>query len=166
MTYQELEKYCKIIEEIAGPRIEAEKDATSDIISDYYSKSSFFYRKFHSAEGAMHLPIEYSREEKHKDKLKYQANYVHDAIQKHEAKSVLELGCGMGFNSNYLSQKNPNTNFKALDLTPSNIAFANSQKEGRTNIVFQEMNYDQLDLADQKFDLIFAVRLQFLLATI
>ncbi|NIP32751.1 hypothetical protein GWO25_02505, partial [Candidatus Saccharibacteria bacterium] len=65
---------------------------------NYYTGSAPLYRRFHSPEGGMHLPIENSSNETHQQKLLFQANCVGTIIKKFKYQKVLELGCGTGFN--------------------------------------------------------------------
>ncbi len=157
MKHEELEKYCKLIHHISGKEIVEKEEVSNNVVSDYYSKSAFFYKKFHSKEGAMHLPISFSNKDSHTSKLLYQADSIHNTIQEHGFSKVLELGCGMGFNSTYLAEKNPNVKFTGVDLTPNNIKEAQNNAKELSNITFRQMDFDNMaDLEDQ-YDVIFAV---------
>ena len=126
----------------------------------YYKRSSFLYRRFHSEEGAMHLPIEGNKPARHKEKLKSQLNQVQQLIENEKPKMILELGCGMGFNLIQLAEKNPLIRFTGMDITNHNLQIARSRSKGRNNIEFLKGNFDHLDsspISEKKFDLVFGV---------
>jgi SAM-dependent methyltransferase len=156
MTSAELARYCNIIRAIAGPSLDAEKVST-EIVRRYYQKSSFFYRKFHSPEGAMHLPMALREGASHQEKLRYQADYVNSLIREHNYHTILELGCGQGFNSNYLALLNPDLNFTGLDITEHNLRLARRNARGSNNVVYRVENFDQLPIDGKRYDLIFGV---------
>ena len=157
MKHEELEKYCKLIHHISGKEIVEKEEVSNNVVSDYYSKSAFFYKKFHSKEGAMHLPISFSNKDSHTSKLLYQADSIHNTIQEHGFSKVLELGCGMGFNSTYLAEKNPNVKFTGVDLTPNNIKEAQNNAKELSNNTFRQMDLVNLADLEDKYDIILAV---------
>lgn len=57
MNKDEVIKYANKIDNIVGQKEIGKAHVSNEIISDYYTKSAFYYKKFHSSEGAMHLPI-------------------------------------------------------------------------------------------------------------
>ena len=157
MNYEDLKKYCSIIYGIVGEKSISNEKITNSVVSNYYLKSAFFYRNAHSPEGAMHLPIEFSNKDSHKSKLLYQADYIHKIINENKFTNVLELGCGMGFNTNHLAKKNPEVSFTGIDLTANNIKIAKEKNRELENAQFSQGDFDKLDLSDKKYDLIFAV---------
>lgn len=157
MTKDELIKYTATINNIVGAKLIKEENISSQIISDYYSKSAFFYKKYHSPEGAMHLPISFSDGSSHKKKLLYQADYIDETIHKYNYSNILELGCGMGFNTNYLAKKNPERKFTGIDLTSNNIKHALDKSKELNNTTFIENDFDNATLPENKYELIFAV---------
>ena len=157
MNPEELENYCQLIYKLSGKESIEGEVISNSIVSDYYSKSAFFYKKFHSKEGAMHLPISFSDKDSHASKLLYQANSIHDIIHANGYTKVLELGCGMGFNSNYLARKNPAVNFTGVDLTLNNIKEANKNAKELNNVNFKQMDFDALTELEEQYDLVFAV---------
>ncbi len=158
MNDEELAYYCQKICSIVGEQVIREESVSTEVIRDYYSKSAFYYKKFHSPEGAMHVPIAFSDQASHKQKLLYQADFIHKTIEERGYANILELGCGMGFNTNHLAKKNPDKNFTGVDLTANNIEQARAQSEGRKNTQFYQDDFDQPSSAtNAKYDLIFAV---------
>ncbi|MBN1462801.1 MAG: class I SAM-dependent methyltransferase [Paludibacteraceae bacterium] len=157
MNYNDLEKYVHTIYKIVGNKTIINETISNKVVSNYYSKSAFLYKTFHSKEGAMHFPVKLSEETSHKQKLLYQAETILEVIRKNNYSEVLELGCGMGFNCNYMASKSPNCKFVGIDLTPSNIQFAQQKSKGLNNVSFYQMNFDKMHIPDKKFDLIVAI---------
>jgi len=144
-----LTKYANKIFKIVGEKQLNNESVNAQTIQDYYKGSSIYYRTFHSPDGAMHLPIEFSRSEKHKDKLLYQAKSVKKLIEENNYKEVLELGCGMGFNSGYLASQLPKVNFTAIDLTEDNIHRATKKHNGKSNLKFLLGNFDKAQFGER-----------------
>lgn len=116
-------------------------DAT--FIQRYYRVMGKMYRLFHSREGAMHLPIKLSSDERHREKLLYQANTVGKLIKDHHYKTVVELGCGLGFNAIHLARIFPEVKFLALDVSDANIHAARSAAQDIPNLVFEKFDFDE-----------------------
>lgn len=116
---------------------------STDLVSlnHYYKVSGSLYRRYHSKEGAMHLPIELNSSERHKEKLLFQARCVSGLIEKEGTKNVVELGCGSGFNSIYLAKLHPDTNFLGLDVNEQNLDVAQQMSRGLNNIKFQHFDF-------------------------
>lgn len=156
ISQEKLSYYTKLLQSIGGLSSLDKERIDSHIVTSYYKISSFYYRNFHSSEGAMHLPIAENPSQKHLEKLLFQANAIANHILEKQYKQVLELGCGMGFNANYLANKLKDVQFTALDLTPQNIRIA--KKNALTdNINFTQGNFDNLSFENQKFDLIYGI---------
>lgn len=156
ISQEKLSYYTKKLRRIAGLDSLNEEIIDSEVVSNYYKISSFYYRNFHSSKGAMHLPIVENASQKHHEKLLFQANTVANYIQENKYKQVLELGCGMGFNAKYIASKLNGVQFTALDLTPQNIRFA-KKSASSTNINFIEGDFDNLSFGNQTFDLIYGI---------
>ena len=157
MTEELLSKYGQKLD-IIFPQNDCLKAApTFQTVKDYYTTSGNYYTRFHSPEGALHLPISFSSKTPHKKKLQYQAECVSTSIKERACKSILELGCGMGFNTKLLAQKHPESHFTGIDITPRNIAEAQKNTSALNNTRFVCQNYQHLEEQDGSYDLIFAV---------
>ena len=84
------------------------------------------------------------------NRMKDLKGYVRDA------KNVLELGCGKGFNSCFLAQQYPAVQFTGIDLTPLHIKIASRKGHKFSNLSFQQGNFNHLNFLDQSFDIVFA----------
>jgi SAM-dependent methyltransferase len=156
MHHTELKKYCDIIYSLVGKGSVTERTSPK-VVNEYYYKSTFFYKKFHSPEGAMHFPVSFSAQTPHREKLLYQADYIHELVNKHGYTTILELGCGLGFNSNYLASKNPDKKFVGIDITPTNIKYATKQAKALNNVRYDQGDFDSIKAEGQHYDLIFGV---------
>lgn len=157
LTIDEIKNYNKIVEDIAGDNLTKSTLLASAALSQYYAQLGRVYRTFHSEEGAMHFPIKFSEDQKHKEKLLYQAQTVENIIKNKNGANVLELGCGMGFNTIYLATNNPTVQFDAIDLAASNIKVAKRNASKLANTTFLEMDFDKLEMPNKKYDVIFGV---------
>jgi len=128
----------------------------SSAISAYYKNAGVLYRRFHSPDGAMHLPIQTTETEKHKHKLLFQARSVEELIKKYNYKTIVELGCGTGFNSIYLARIFPAVQFIAFDITEANLNIGRANADGLTNLIFMKFNFNE-DVHAYKADLIFGI---------
>ena len=157
MEKSELNKYILKFHSLVKSELLSENLITSEIVIDYYPKSAFYYKKFHSSGGAMHLPISFSNVVSHEEKLHYQAKSIEKVILEKGYVNILELGCGMGFNTNYLAKRNSEIYFHGIDLTQSNISFAEQQSRGLNNVKFSQADFDDPQSYEDKYDLVFAV---------
>ena len=157
MNTNDLDILCNKIVRIIGDPDALNSTATKDMLRTYYKESGILYRYFHSPDGAMQFPVKFTEDEKHTEKILYQAKTIHEIINNRNYTHILELGCGMGFNTNYLSQQNPHKHFTAIDLEKSNIIFAAKKSRKNKNVSFIKMNYEEITLTPKKYDLIFAV---------
>ncbi len=159
MTKEELQVQLKKIKSLRS-FYQDQNDYGETETTRYYKKSSFLYQRFHSEEGAMHLPIEGEKPARHKEKLKSQLNQIQQLIDTEMPKRILELGCGMGFNLNQLAMQNPSIQFTGLDITEHSLHIAKSRSKGLQNIEYLKGNFDSLDsspIAERKFDLVFGI---------
>ncbi len=99
-------------------RITAGDTASEEIIRDYFKKSHFAYRKFHSEEGFMHFRVSQNGK-LGKNDIYYQPDVVSRYVK--SGGCVVELGSGMGANLLYLAKKHPDASFTGVDLFPGTI---------------------------------------------
>lgn len=132
------------------------KEFDRDFLVPYYTHSDIGYRTYHSEEDSIHMAI--NSEDKFDPEGYYtQPKWVEQHIQNLGAKSVLELGCGKGFNSIFLAERNPQTQFVGLDLTPLHIKLARKRAANFSNLTLQVGNFNDIPYEENSFDLVFAV---------
>ena len=130
-------------------------DATS--VVQYYEDCHDAYRKYHSAEGAVHMALN--------DGDRFDADGFFGQLRRMERgwqrppEAVLELAFGQGFNLGYLAARHPACQFHGIDLTPAHLRIA-SQRVGRAglgNVSLVQGDFHHLPYADGSFDELFCI---------
>ncbi len=152
----ELRKYLAKIDKVFDAKKFIEQDIDIQDTAEYYRGSELGYRFFHSAEGSIHMALNYDGKFS-RDGYYGQAKIVQDYINKTGAKKVLEVASGRGFNSIYLAKKNPQTQFFGIDLTPEHVKYAQQHSKDISNLEFHQGNFQNLQFQDCAFDLAFEV---------
>ncbi len=124
--------------------------------AEYYSQSERGYRHLYSQAGCMHSALSRGTQIRPSD-YRGQANRVSKRISARQARDVLELGAGVGFNSLHLARKHPDVSFTGVDLLPRHVAQANAAAKDLANLSFQQGDFETMPDFPQRFDLIFAV---------
>ncbi len=75
-------------------------------------------------------------------------------LKQFQPKSILEIGCGFGLLSHYLSMQNPDAEVHGIDLDKKRIVAANESKRPQ-NLTFSHQN--ALDLEDRSWDCVVMV---------
>lgn len=136
----------------------AQEKPDSYEVGRYYYWTNWFYRKFHSSEGAMHFPIYLPNgATNHFEGLVEQASFIAQHTQ--QATSIAEIGCGSGFNLRELARLQPDASYLGIDATAKHVKQARNfaQKQGLTNITFKQGRFDSLPVESESLDVIFAV---------
>ncbi len=123
---------------------------------EYYTQSERGYRHLYSEAGCMHAALCRGAQIKRSD-YRGQANRVSRRITELQARDVLELGAGVGFNSLHLARKHPDVSFTGIDLLPRHVAQANAAARDLPNLSFRQGDFEALQDFPQRFDIIFAV---------
>lgn len=152
----ELKKYLEKVDKVFNVREFIEQDIGFQDTADYYRESELGYRFFHSANGSIHMALNYDGKFD-RDGYFGQAKIVQNYINKTGAKKMLELASGRGFNSTYLAKINPDGQFTGIDLTPEHVKYSKEHAKGIPNLEFQQGNFQDLQFEDGKFDLVFEV---------
>jgi sterol 24-C-methyltransferase len=95
----------------------------------YYETNHAAYRRFHSAEGAVHMALNADG--------RFDAAGFSEPLRRIEARwqhhwptpptDVLELAFGQGYNLAYLVPRHPHKRFQGVDLTPAHVALARAR---------------------------------------
>ncbi|MGL5065376.1 MAG: class I SAM-dependent methyltransferase [Microcoleus sp.] len=131
------------------------KEFDANITVPYYTQSECGYRLYHSQQDAIHLALNFDGVFK-ADGYYVQPQIVSAQIDRLDAKDVLEIGCGKGFNSNFLGQQHPDVKFTGVDLTPLHVKIAAEKARNLKNLSFQIGDFNKLDFPDRSFDIVFA----------
>lgn len=153
---KELKKYLNKISRVFDIDSISRQAIDTEYVVDYYQQSDHGYRTFHSAEGSVHMSLNFDGVF-NKDGYYEQASIVSKSINELSAKRVLELGSGKGFNSIVLAKHNPGVEFIGIDLVLLYVSQAQEKGKWLTNLRFQIGNFQALEFASQTFDLLFEV---------
>jgi ubiquinone/menaquinone biosynthesis C-methylase UbiE len=146
--------------EIAGRHFDVEAIATRSIdqegVLEYFRQSDRGYRLFHSKEGAMHVALNCD-EQFSTDGYLGQVRLIEEQLKSFQAKDVLEIGCGAGYNTRHLAARLPGSGFTGLDLSPGHTEAARREAKGIENVNYETGDFQQLRFADRTFDAVIAV---------
>jgi len=131
------------------------KELDTNITVPYYTQSEWGYRFYHSDKDAIHLALNFDGVF-NADGYYVQPQIVGEQINQLGAEDVLEIGCGKGFNSQFLAGQYPNVKFTGVDLTPLHIKVAMQKASKINNLSFQIGDFNKLDFPDESFDIVFA----------
>ncbi len=112
----------------------------SDSVLEYYEQSDRGYRLFHSKEGAMHVALDHGEEFSTAGYLG-QVDLIAERLAGIEAQEVIEIGCGVGYNSRNLAERFPQCQFMGVDLSATHVKSAHKQASKLTNISFEEGDF-------------------------
>ena len=122
-------------------------------VADYYQNCHDAYRKYHSAEGAVHMALN--------DGDRFDPDGFYGQLRRIESRwsgappgHVLELGFGQGFNVAYLAQRHALTGFAGIDLTEAHVTIAGQRVRslGLANVQLVQGDFHQLPFAADAFD--------------
>jgi SAM-dependent methyltransferase len=124
-------------------------------IRRYYERSRPGYRFVHSRHGAMHMAL-------NPGPAFDPAGYAGQALLVHErlapdARDVLELACGNGFNLELLARRNPGRRFTGIDLVTAQVRRARRTLAELPNADARVGDFQALSFADASQDCVFAV---------
>jgi arsenite methyltransferase len=124
-------------------------------IVSYFTQSEWAYSMYHSEEDCIHLAI--NEDGAFKPEGYYvHPRYVAQQIQSLQAQTVLEVGCGKGFNSRFLAEQFPSVKFLGLDITPLHIDIARNKSKSIKNLSFQTGDFNRLSYPSDSVDIVFA----------
>ncbi len=127
----------------------------------YYEDCHDAYRKYHSAEGAVHMALN--------DGDSFDPDGFYGQARRMEASwgaggqvppaDVLELAFGQGFNLEYLARRHPQCRLQGIDLTPTHVQMATQrlQRAGLQRVQLAQGDFHHLPYAYASFDHVFCV---------
>ncbi len=134
----------------------AARNIDSAAVLEYYRQSDRGYRLFHSKQGAMHVALNCDEEFSTEGYLG-QVELIAERLRHLAAKNVLEVGCGVGYNSRNLAMKFPNSQFTGVDLSSEHVATAKKEAGKLLNLAFEQGDFHRLRFDDYSFDAVYAV---------
>ena len=121
-------------------------------VQNYYHDSNIGYNLLHSKKGAVHMALNYNgvfNEEGY-----FQQVYEIEG-QLVDEDTILELGCGKGFNSFYLAKKHPRASFYGIDISSKHLTYAKKKSLNTMNLSFSYGDFHSINFEDSTFNLVF-----------
>ncbi len=151
--------YLKKIHALFPEFVENKTNHSVDV-ERYYSESFWGYAVFHSWAGAIHMALSPSGTFSKNDYFR-QAEEVAVAIADVDSNTgvrILEIGCGRGFNLQYLAQSFSQHSFVGIDVSNKNLMTAEKQLKYVNNICLHKDDFHFLNkIEDSTIDVAFAV---------
>ena len=143
------------------PEFQSYDEITALDIQRYYHQSYWGYALFHSWSGAIHMALSKGDEFSKNDYFR-QAEEMEQTIaastNMDRPLTILEVGCGRGFNIRYLAEKYPKHQFVGIDLSAKNVTSAHRLLEDSPNATAFDGDFHKLDGIDtNSVDIVFAV---------
>ena len=133
----------------------ARQPADAPLITSYYHQNFHPYRRYHSAEGAMHMALNPGGRFDREGYLG-QAQRLEALWAAQPPADVLELAFGKGFNLEYLAPRWPGVRFSGIDLTPRNVRHAQS-RPALAGVALSRADMHALPFEAESFDCVFCV---------
>lgn len=129
-----------------------------DDVVDYYVQSHVGYRLLHSLNGSIHMAVSQGEQFRFEDYLA-QVRFIEGQIVAHQSQTVVELGCGNGFNLLHLANRFGEQQFTGLDITPLHIknGMRRAKQKQLKNIDFELGDFHNLDYPAASVDMVFAI---------
>jgi ubiquinone/menaquinone biosynthesis C-methylase UbiE len=164
MNKQIIVEMLKQIESVFDINTILQEKVTQNLIRQYYQNSNLGYKYLHSSEGSMHFALNFDGKF-NKDGYHAQVRLIADFAKKQpKMQTILELGCGKGFNVLSLAKEiQPfsanSVNIVGIDLTPFHVEQAKkwAKKEQLNQVSFEVGNYENLPFENESFDLVFGI---------
>jgi arsenite methyltransferase len=142
------------------PEFRAKREVTPIDVKRYYLESYWGYALFHSWAGAIHMALSRDGAFSKNDYFR-QVEEVSELVAdcaSHKVRSVLEIGCGRGFNIYFLAQKFKDKSFVGVDISERNLRSARTQISDLRNVSLYLSDFHSLlDVEDRSTDIVFAV---------
>lgn len=150
---EQLKGQLNVIDKIFNTQKILDENLDKSKIQKYFDDSNLAYRIVHSKEESVHMALNYDGVF-NTEGYYQQVKEISELIAP-EGSQVLELGCGMGFNSDYLAKKFPNSSFKGIDITSKHLKRAKEKAAKLSNFKAEYGDFHQIPHADEQFDLLF-----------
>lgn len=132
-------------------------DIDQAYVTSYYLVNKIPYSLFHTKEHFVHMGI--TRGNKYSEEDLYaHVQEIDKLIKEQSVKKVLELATGRGGNSVWLAKNNPNTSFIGIDISSTQLSFANRISKGIENYRTKQGTFEDLSqFEDNSLDLVFII---------
>lgn len=147
-----LQEYLDKIERVFNTTSIINENIDKSKVQKYYHDSNLGYNLVHSKEGSVHMALNYDGIF-NDDGYYQQAREINEHLEPNFR--VLELGCGKGFNSFYLANKNPDLTYFGIDISNKHLSYAKKKAEKLDNLNFSYGNFHSLNFDNNTFDIVF-----------
>jgi ubiquinone/menaquinone biosynthesis C-methylase UbiE len=157
-------RLAKLHKVFALDSLRAQPLAGPEVVT-YYEDCHDAYRKYHSAEGAVHMALN-DGDTFDPDGFYGQARRMENSWASAGQSTgqvppadVLELAFGQGFNLEYLARRHPQCRLQGIDLTPTHVQMATQrlQRAGLERVQLTQGDFHHLPYANASFDHLFCV---------
>lgn len=121
------------------------------LIGRYYDANRLAYLFLHSHKGAVHFGINPGGRFG-KRSLYAQVRDISSLILERNIRTVIEPGCGKGFNLSWLARRHPDTQFQGIDISEVNLAEAKRRCKSLKNVQLSHGDYHRMDVDNDSFD--------------
>lgn len=149
---ENLKKQLDVIDSIFDTRKILDENLDRSKIQKYFDDSNWGYRLVHSKEDSVHMALNYDGVF-NTEGYYQQVNEISELIQ--SPSEVLELGCGMGFNSDFLAKRYPDSNFLGIDITSKHLKRAKEKAAKLTNMSVKFGDFHKIEYPENTFDVAF-----------
>jgi len=126
-------------------------------VVQYYEDCHDAYRKYQSAEGAVHMALN--------DGDRFDPDGFYGQLRRMERcwarppADVLELAFGQGFNLAWLAPRHLRCRFSGIDITPAHLQIASQRvaRAGLANVALEQGDFHNLPYPDASFDEVFCI---------
>jgi len=153
---KELARYLTKVDRTFGIDRLLALSADPEAVVRYYVESEAGYALFHSPHGSVHMTLARPGSHGKPDNLG-QARVIQQQAEVIDARTLIELGSGKGFNVAYIAAQRPGANVIGMDLTPLYVSIAKEKYARLTNLSFLVGDFHALPFGCRKCDLLFEV---------
>jgi SAM-dependent methyltransferase len=152
----ELARYLAKVDRTFGIQELLSLPADRAAVIRYYTESEAGYALLHSRDGSVHMTLSSADTDGKPDSLG-QARSVEQQAKALEARNVVELGSGKGFNVSYVAQQMPSVNVVGMDMTALHVSIAKKKHAHLSNLTFLMGDFHACPFPANRCDLLFEV---------
>lgn len=156
VVYPELKRRLLALGGLFDLEAVRKRDATPEMVRQYYRESSIGYSLLHSREGSIHMSLE-APELSEATGYEVQPDLVLSRIMDRRARSILELGCGKGYNLKYIGSRAPDVLVTGIDLSPKHVNQAGTNVRDCPNVSVAVGDFSEIVASDCTYDLCYSV---------
>jgi ubiquinone/menaquinone biosynthesis C-methylase UbiE len=138
------------VERVFGLEVPPASSHRASEVVGYYCQSLAGYLLVHCHRGAVHFALD-------GDDFAAHARIIADHVRAAEARHVLELASGLGYNALRLARLLPSVRVTGVDITPWHVRLARLRAGAVSRVRFERGDLHRLDFAAHELDAVCAV---------